>query len=96
MVLFEKTPKAFATFSPGFKIEIVLNPERARQPPNPFRVFTTLFVMLPGLSLALQPWAEISQRLRRIGKLNQCRIFIVEKPPDLAAPAASSSFALRQ
>jgi len=28
MVLFEKTPKAFATFSPGFKIEIVLNPER--------------------------------------------------------------------
>ena len=26
--------------------------------------------LLPGLSLALQPWAEISERLRRIFKLN--------------------------
>ena len=32
---------------------------------NPFRVLR-FYVMVPGLSLALQPWAEISERLRRI------------------------------
>src|SRR5215216_1456097 len=61
------TPKALANLSPGL--------ERQRQPwvteleswSNPFRVKKFLVVFDPGLSLALQPWANISQRLRRFG-----------------------------
>jgi hypothetical protein len=33
--------------------------------PNPFRVESTFYIDNPGLSLALQPWARISERLRR-------------------------------
>jgi len=33
--------------------------------PNPFRVYM-LFALDPRVVAALQPWAEISQRLRRI------------------------------
>jgi len=42
-----------------------MNPERVRLATNPFRVSIFIFIVYPGLSLALQPWAEISQRLRR-------------------------------
>jgi hypothetical protein len=35
---------------------------------------------IPRLSLALQPWAEISQRLRRIFKMNQLAIKIPFQP----------------
>jgi len=43
-----------------------LNPVRVRQPRNPFRVGRLLCIRLPRVVAALQPWAEISQRLRRI------------------------------
>jgi len=32
---------------------------------NPFQGFKSFIMRSPGLSLALQPWAEISERLRR-------------------------------
>src|ERR1041384_5197167 len=40
--------------------------------PNPFRVCTLFLFLFPRLSLALQPWAEISERLRRIALLVHC------------------------
>jgi len=40
------------------KTKIFINSERVRQPPNPFRVDRELN-HIPGLSLALQPWAAI-------------------------------------
>jgi hypothetical protein len=67
------TPKALARCSPGLelattlglKIEIGLNPERVRRGVKPFQGITTLFVIYQG-SRMLEPWAEGSQRLRRI------------------------------
>ena len=41
------------------------NPERVRQPLNPFRVRTQFIFVIPGLSLRSNRWAEISERLRR-------------------------------
>jgi hypothetical protein len=75
---FEDTPKALANSSPGFELARTLgpthkrrsNPVRVCQPLNPFRVLWQC-LRFPGLSLALQPWARISQRLRRNFKLNQ-------------------------
>ena len=66
------TPKAFANFSPGFEerepwvdhIKWHSNPERVRQPANPYRV-NFYFNGGPKVVAALQPWAEISERLRR-------------------------------
>jgi|GEM_PF-3496399 len=66
------TPKAFANFSPGFErsenpgiiIKRKTNPEGVRQLPNPFRV-QSYFLPRPRVVAALQPWAEIGQRLRR-------------------------------
>jgi len=40
------------------------NPERVRQAPNPFRVWW-FFACFHRVVAALQPWAEISERLRR-------------------------------
>ena len=37
---------------------------------EPFQGSILFNVLIPGLSLALQPWAKISQRLRRFFKLN--------------------------
>jgi len=48
------------------------NPERVRQPSNPVRVQNASNMRSPGFSF-LEPWAEISERLRRIFKLNQYR-----------------------
>jgi len=45
-------------------IKFKFNPERVRLKTNPFRVVRVLLPD-PGLSLRFQPWAEISQRLRR-------------------------------
>src|SRR5215207_8837881 len=42
-----------------------LNPERVRQPPNPFRVGRDLKLCPPRVLTMLEPWAEISERLRR-------------------------------
>jgi len=36
---------------------------------EPFQGFT-ISILFPGLSLALQPWAGVSERLRRIFKLD--------------------------
>jgi hypothetical protein len=49
---------------------MVLNPERVRQPPNPFRVCSQLN-LCPRVLTPLEPWAEISERLRRNFKLMQ-------------------------
>ena len=73
MMQFELTPKALANFSPGlelattlgFKIEVVLNPERVRRVRKPFQGITTLISYVPRVLAMLEPWAEISQRLRR-------------------------------
>jgi hypothetical protein len=43
-----------------------MNPERVRQPPNPFRCL----IHLPGFSM-LEPGAQISERLRRNFKMNR-------------------------
>jgi hypothetical protein len=44
-----------------------MNPERVGQPPNPFRV-EKLIVPIPRVLAALEPWAEIMQRHRRLLK----------------------------
>jgi hypothetical protein len=70
----ELTPKAFANFSPGLERaattlgsyeEIRFNPERVRQLANPFRVCCLSGARKPRVLATLEPWAEISQRLRR-------------------------------
>jgi len=71
---FEIMPKAFANFSPGFEhrenpgtqFRIVTNPEGVRRLANPFRVQFLFNILIPGLSLRSNAWAEISERLRRI------------------------------
>ena len=35
---------------------------------NPFQGCSFVYYRIPGLSLALQPWAQISERLRRISQ----------------------------
>ena len=67
------TPKAFANFSPGLERSdnpgrtstLSLNPERVRQPPNPFRVASRFENYVPRVLAMLEPWAQISERLRR-------------------------------
>ena len=62
--------------NPGDKIKkIIINPERVRQPPNPYRVQCVFLVPVPGFSLCSNPGltlanafgvnlADTSQRLR--------------------------------
>jgi hypothetical protein len=57
-MLEDLTPKAFANFSPGIA-------ERVRQLLNPFRVGRR-FLFNPRVLAALEPWAEISERFRRL------------------------------
>ena len=67
------TPEAFANFSLGFeerepwdrKLNSLLTLKGFANLQNPFRVVECFLVVDPGLSLALQPWAEISERLQR-------------------------------
>src|SRR5829696_4353176 len=54
----------------GSSLIIRNNPERVRQPPNPFRVHPSFFIRIPRVLAALEPWAEISERLRRYSYLN--------------------------
>src|SRR6185295_13884902 len=74
------TPEAFANFSPGLErqrqpwvghLTLATNPERVRQSPNPFRVNASFFIRAPRVLAVLEPWAEISERLRRNFKLTQ-------------------------
>jgi hypothetical protein len=66
------TPKALANFSSGLErkrqpwvnITTNLNPERVRLKTNAFSVSIFYFAN-PGVVAALQPQAEISERLRR-------------------------------
>jgi len=70
---YENTPKALANFSPGFEERepwgsiqyrvLTLKGFANRETPSGFSVYLNCY---PRLSLALQPWAEISERLRRI------------------------------
>jgi len=73
LVQFENTPKAFANFSPGLELATTLGHERKEfnaesvgqiALANAFSVGSVLSLN-PGLK---QPWAEISERLRRIFK----------------------------
>src|SRR5215204_4447201 len=68
------TPKALANFSPGLErsnnpgisnLNYKSNPERVRRLANPFRVSVHFWEFIPRVVAALQPWAEISERLRR-------------------------------
>ena len=82
LVHFENTPKAFANFSPG--LERSDNPGgyvyNARPTLKGFANcrtlsgFHCLFVAIPGFSLRFEPWAEISERLRR--KLKPVPVFL--------------------
>ena len=45
-------------------LNVAINPERVSHAANPYRVQSLFEILIPGLSL-LQPWAEISERLRR-------------------------------
>ena len=75
---FENTPKAFANFSPG--LEHSDNPGIANNKTDPtlkgfvlrgtLSGFNASFLISPRVVAALQPRAEISERLRRIFKLN--------------------------
>jgi hypothetical protein len=67
------TPKAFANFSPGLErsdnpgltaLLGINNAESVRKLANSFRV-ENASRYLPRVVAALQPWAEISERLRR-------------------------------
>jgi hypothetical protein len=58
--------------NPGEKsVKIDRNPERVRPFANPFQGSITTLWSNPKVVAALQPWAEISQRLRRKFKLMQ-------------------------
>ena len=67
------TPKAFANFSPGFERSEnpgtlpndELKPCKGSSQGEPFQGSALVSLVYPGLSLALQPWAGISERLRR-------------------------------
>jgi hypothetical protein len=82
---FETTPKAFTNSSPRLErkrqpwVSIQntrYNPERVRRLANPYRVSIYL-AYKPKVLAALEPWAEVSQRLRRIFKLEPNTLFQV-------------------
>jgi hypothetical protein len=58
-----------------YQFKYTLNPERVRLVRNPFRVGTTLVNVIPGFSLALESWAEVSERLRRYDGLGLANAF---------------------
>src|SRR5215213_8930434 len=101
---FEITPKAFANFSPGFERsrEPWGNNLKLHQTLKGLDSCRTLagFVdyfcdLIPGLSLRLQPWAEISERLRRNFKLMHylcVRGFCLEEAEKLATRHSSILF----
>ena len=70
---FDNTPKAFANFSPGFEAKqepwgTIRKEDGTLKGFGCWRTLSGLDhfnVLVPGLSLTLQPWAEISERLRR-------------------------------
>ena len=69
------TPKAFANFSPGFEerepwVDHINGIQTLKGFANRRTLtgFSAFWIAVPGLSLSLQPWAEISERLRRISK----------------------------
>jgi len=49
----------------GFTNKIQFNPERGSPTAERFQGYPALNVLIPRFSLALEPWAEISERLRR-------------------------------
>jgi len=71
------TPKALANFSPGLERSDNLGVNntifdqtlKGFEPKQTLSGLIRFFYKYPGLSLALQPWAEISQRLRRYSYL---------------------------
>jgi predicted outer membrane lipoprotein len=46
--------------NPGDIISIEINPERVRQPPNPFRVVRNSRLRIPGFSLRSNPGLELA------------------------------------
>ena len=76
LVQFDNTPKALASPSPGLErsdtpgisFTYGINPERVPLKTNPVRVLTLIGVRTQGFAM-LEPWAEISERLRRNFKL---------------------------
>jgi hypothetical protein len=70
------TPKAFANFSPRLELATTLGKWNnnlfptlkglTSHKPNPFRVEYYFLCLDPMVAAALQPWAEISERLRRL------------------------------
>jgi len=70
---FKITLKAFANFSPGFERSEnpgtlpndELKPCKGSSQGEPFQGSALVLLVYPGLSLALQPWARVSERLRR-------------------------------
>src|SRR5215212_1462886 len=59
-------PKVRASREPWDKFQIPTNPERVRGLANPFRGSMNIGYSDPRVVAALQLWAEISERLRRI------------------------------
>jgi hypothetical protein len=82
------TPKAFAKFSPGFELTRTLgsvhikrsNPERVRQPSNPFRVENGFFKANPGLSLRSNPGLKLANAFGVLSK------FQTETLPNRSSP----------
>ena len=68
-----KTPKAFANFSPGFELARTLGMSTLKcvstlkgfANRGTLSGFIAILHSNPGFSLRFEPWAEISERLRR-------------------------------
>src|SRR5215217_3904436 len=73
LVHFENTPKAFANFSPGFERSEnpgfsnikVLRTLKGFVSCGTLSAFQSSLLSVPKVVAVLQPWAEISERLRR-------------------------------
>ena len=80
------TPKAFAKFSPGFELTRTLgsvhikrsNPERVRQPSNPFRVGNGFFKANPGLSLRSNSGLKLANAFGVLIKISKRRHYPTE------------------
>ena len=91
---FDNTPKAFANFSPGLEAKqepwgTIRKKDGTLKGFGCWRTLSGLDhfnVLVPGLSLTLQPWAESSERLRRYFKRTTTRYSNAPLPVIQTAP----------
>jgi hypothetical protein len=83
------TPQAFANFSPGLErsdnpgigeLSNLGNPEGGSSNSEPFQGLVAILILCPRVLATLEPWAEISERLRRISYEFQTSPISTSKP----------------